>query len=116
MEIAGKDYLTILEAAHYCGVSERQFRKEAPKYGLIPVLFMGKKVYPKKELRTAMDKAWLESTSEGVSGGSHGQPLMVGSVSLLARQTRRGPKSSGGQRNSNSKSAGRLSSTAAPQR
>lgn len=34
--IAGKDWLTVPEAAFYCGVSESQFRHKAADLGLAP--------------------------------------------------------------------------------
>ncbi len=32
-DLSGKDLLTVGEASHYCGVSERNFRKRATEYG-----------------------------------------------------------------------------------
>lgn len=57
LNIAGKDYLTIPEAAHYCCVSVSQFRKLAPRIGVFPFEFMGKVVYRKADLRLAMESA-----------------------------------------------------------
>ena len=53
--IAGKDWLTVDEAAHYCGVSSSQFRKHAIGHGLIPRNFMGKQLYEKAALYAAID-------------------------------------------------------------
>lgn len=45
LDLSGKDWLTVEEAAHYCGVSNSQFRKNALSYGLTPRRFMGKQLY-----------------------------------------------------------------------
>lgn len=47
VSILGKDYLTLKEAAYYCGVCESQFRKLAATYGLESFEFMGKRQYRK---------------------------------------------------------------------
>lgn len=44
-DLSGKDWLTVGEASHYCGVSEGNFRKHARDYGLKPRRFMGKQLY-----------------------------------------------------------------------
>jgi len=38
------------EAAHYCGVSNSQFRKNALAYHLVPERFMGKQLYSRADL------------------------------------------------------------------
>ena len=55
--LAGKDWLTEVEAAFYCGVSVTQFKKHAPTYGLAPRNFMGKKLYEKAELFAAISNS-----------------------------------------------------------
>jgi len=54
INIVGKDWLTEIEAAHYCGVSRRQFCAKRAGYGLVPHRFMGKKLYAKDELCAAI--------------------------------------------------------------
>jgi len=49
-DIRGKDWLTVDEAAHYCGVSISQFKTKAREYDLDPREFMGKKLYEKSVL------------------------------------------------------------------
>lgn len=61
ISLAGKDWLTEPEAAFYCGVSDTQFKKHAPSYGLAPRNFMGKKLYEKAELYRAIHGARLWS-------------------------------------------------------
>ncbi len=56
-DISGKEWLTVDEAAHYCGVSPGQFRKNAPDLGLVPRNFMGKQLYEKSELYRAIYNA-----------------------------------------------------------
>jgi hypothetical protein len=51
---SGKDWLTVEEAAHYCGVSLSQFNTKAGEYDLSPRQFMGKKLYEKNELYRAI--------------------------------------------------------------
>lgn len=45
--LAGKDYFTEAEAAHYCGVSLRHFQEHARKF--TPRRFLGKKLYSRLE-------------------------------------------------------------------
>ncbi|MEW6169282.1 MAG: hypothetical protein AB1651_16545 [Pseudomonadota bacterium] len=56
-DIAGKDFLTVEEAAHYACVSYSQFRAKAREYGLRPFPWMGKTVYRKDDIRRAMERA-----------------------------------------------------------
>jgi hypothetical protein len=64
IDLAGKDWLTVEEAAHYCGVSDSQFRKNANAYGLVAKRFMGKQLYAKSDLYAAINGAesWLTSS------------------------------------------------------
>lgn len=105
MNLSGKDYLTMAEAAHYACVSERQFRKLAREHGLAPFHWMGKKVYAKCDIKAQMDRAWQGNTVEAESGGSPGQPLRVGSASLLALKTSGKRKSCAAPRSLKSSSA-----------
>lgn len=63
-DIAGKDWLTVDESAHYCGVSLRQFKERASDYRLQPRKFMGRKLYSKAELYLAIESApgWYPDT------------------------------------------------------
>lgn len=67
IELDGKDWLTVIEAAHYCGVSNSQFRKYALAYGLTPRKFMGKQLYEKAALYNAIygSEQWQMSPSIG---------------------------------------------------
>lgn len=69
LNIVGKDWLTVDEAAHYCGVSESQFRKNAVAYGLTPKRFMGKQLYEKSALYAAIygSQEWQGSRSTGAT-------------------------------------------------
>ena len=54
-----KDFLTIPEAAEYCGVSVSHFRREI-KDSLIPsVIFMGKRLFKRDDLRKAIEGKYL---------------------------------------------------------
>lgn len=48
--IAGKDWLTKQEAAHYCGVSLRQVQTNAKELPISHRRFLDRKVYAKVEL------------------------------------------------------------------
>lgn len=65
IDLSGKDWLTVDEAACYCGVSASQFNAKAHEYGLEPRNFMGKKLYEKAALYQAIygAKAWTSATS-----------------------------------------------------
>jgi hypothetical protein len=68
IDLSGKDWLTVPEAAFYCGVSEDHFRRKATAYGLVPRNFMGKQLYEKAALYAAIHgaKQWSASPSTGV--------------------------------------------------
>jgi hypothetical protein len=57
VDLSGKDWRTADEAAHYPGVSSRQFRRNAPDLGLVPRSFMGKQLYAKNELYRATENS-----------------------------------------------------------
>lgn len=69
LDLSGKDWLTVEEAAHYCGVSSGQFRKNALRYGLTPRRFMGKQLYEKAALYAAINGAeeWQRFDSTGAA-------------------------------------------------
>ena len=54
--LSGKDYLTEREAAHYCGVSLSQFQNKRLDYGIGAMRFMGKKIYRRADLQSAIEK------------------------------------------------------------
>jgi hypothetical protein len=56
-DLRGKDWLTEAEAAHYCGVSLRQFQEHARQFNARR--FMGKKLYSRIELFDAIGRAPL---------------------------------------------------------
>ena len=56
MNLSGKDYLTEREAAHYCGVSLSQFQNKRLDYGIGAMRFMGKKIYRRADLQSAIEK------------------------------------------------------------
>ena len=53
--LSGKDYLNQSEAAHYCCVSESQFKRKRHDYGIGYLLFMGKHVLRKSDLKDAIE-------------------------------------------------------------
>ncbi|MEI4517527.1 MULTISPECIES: hypothetical protein [unclassified Stenotrophomonas] len=69
LDLSGKDWLTVEEAAHYCGVSNSQCRKNALNYGLTPRRFMGMRLYEKAALYAAIQGAeeWQRFDSTGVA-------------------------------------------------
>lgn len=94
MNIAGKDWLTVDEAAHYCGVSNSQFRKHAASYGICPRNFMGKQLYEKNALYTAIANSptW---GGAGALGASVVAPTSSASMNLAAGRLRRYEKRKG---------------------
>lgn len=54
--LAGKDYFTEEEAAHYACVSYSQFRKCAEQEGLYPVQWMGKRVFRRTDIQRAIER------------------------------------------------------------
>lgn len=55
--IAGKDWFKEDEAAHYCGVSLRQFQTHYQSLGIAPKRFMGRKLFAREELYTAISRS-----------------------------------------------------------
>ena len=56
--LAGKDFLSLREAAHYACVSESQFRRCAKDYGISPRTFMGRVVYRREDIEREMHRLW----------------------------------------------------------
>ncbi|MDV9043403.1 hypothetical protein [Stenotrophomonas sp. RAC2] len=57
LDLSGKDWLTVEEAAHYRSASNSLFRKNAMGYGLTPRRFMGRQLYEKAALYAAIEGA-----------------------------------------------------------
>lgn len=57
INLEGKDWFTAPEAAHYCGVSESQFRRRAAEHGLIARRFMGKQLFARADLYNAISQS-----------------------------------------------------------
>jgi hypothetical protein len=53
--LSGKEHLTEPEAAHYCCVSLSQFKKKHLDYGIGSRRFIGKKIYRRSDLETAIE-------------------------------------------------------------
>ena len=54
--LSGKDYLTEREAAHYCCVSYSHFRDKRLESGNPMIQFMGKRIYRRQDLQSAIEK------------------------------------------------------------
>ena len=54
-----KDFLTTAEAAVYCGVSERHFRRKTEETCIASVFFMGKRLFKRRDLQKAIEKRYL---------------------------------------------------------
>jgi len=97
--LLGKDWLTVIEAAHYCGVHPDTFAKRANEYGLHPRNFMGKKLYEKAELYRAIHQSPIWHGAHAPSSTALPVSIMGTGVSQsveealkkLRQPTRRGP-------------------------
>ncbi|HYQ25120.1 hypothetical protein [Stenotrophomonas sp.] len=92
IDLSGKDWLTVDEAAHYCGVSVSQFNSKAGECGLSPRQFMGKKLYEKSELYRAIhDSGSWKSRSAVTSAPSAGttSPQVAEALARLRRHEQR---------------------------
>ena len=59
LDLAGKDYFTEKEAAHYCGVCLRQFQKKIKQTPLRAGRFFGKNMYRRTDLQKLIEEtAW----------------------------------------------------------
>jgi hypothetical protein len=89
LDLSGKDWFTELEAAHYCGLSLRQFRDHYAQYGIVPKRFAGKKLYARADLYQVIEQAepWQPSLSNGatISPISHGSKAANDGAALSAR-------------------------------
>jgi hypothetical protein len=55
-DLAGKDYFTASEAAHYCCVSLSHFRENIRNSGLPPGKLWGKYIYRRSDLRRLIEE------------------------------------------------------------
>lgn len=85
LNLSGKDWLTVIEAAHYCGVHEDTFAKKAAEYSLHPRNFMGKKLYEKAELYKVIYQSpqWQRSLSTGATD----VPTSIGGMALAGNES-----------------------------
>ena len=84
-DLRGKDWLSEAQAAHYCGVSLTQFRRNHAQFKVRR--FMGKRIYSRAELFDAIERAepWLRSTREEPSTISTGERTASGGGGLSER-------------------------------
>ena len=76
LNLLGKDYFSMKEAAHYCCVSLSQFKKYAKERKIIPTSHMGKLLYRRADLQRSIEEAaeWQHSTGikrHGISNGNN---------------------------------------------
>lgn len=57
LHLEGKDWFTEAEAAEYCGVALSTFREGYRSLGISPRRFMGRKLYARSDLFSAIDRA-----------------------------------------------------------
>lgn len=90
INLSGKDWLTVEEAAHYCGVSRSQFDARAAEYGIEPRNFMGKKLYEKARLHRAIydARAWTRVARQSVTSAPM-SPDLADAMARLARYERK---------------------------
>ena len=55
INLLGKDYFTVIEAAFYAGVSTRQFERHHKKLGIRSFKFMGKKLFRRDEIQASIE-------------------------------------------------------------
>jgi len=91
-DLAGKDWLTVEEAAHYCGVSTSQFNAKAAEYSLQPRNFIGKKLYEKPALYRAIHGAsqWNREPPRGYASIPESPGVAAAAAKLARYEKRRG--------------------------
>ncbi|WP_329847223.1 hypothetical protein [Stenotrophomonas sepilia] len=91
IDLSGKDWLTVDEAACYCGVSASQFNARAHEYELKPRNFMGKKLYEKAALYKAIygAKAWTCPSATSAPTLAATSPEMKEALARLRRYDER---------------------------
>lgn len=90
INLAGKDWLTVEEAAFYCGVSRSQFDSHIAEHAIEPRNFMGKKLYEKAALYRAIynSKQWPGVVARGVASAPS-TPVAAEAMAKLARYEER---------------------------
>ncbi|WP_447906907.1 hypothetical protein [Stenotrophomonas geniculata] len=91
IDLSGKDWLTVDEAACYCGVSASQFNARAHEYELKSRNFMGKKLYEKAALYKAIygAKAWRCPSATSAPTLAATSPEMKEALARLRRYDER---------------------------
>jgi hypothetical protein len=107
--LAGKDYFTQAEAAHYCGLSVRQFQLVATGYGIRCGRFGGKLLYRRVDLQEAIEREWRRLEPSMGHGCSTGETRTAGGTGTRsgasASSPRRKPAASSNSETPNSQPA-----------
>jgi len=87
INLAGKDYFTIPEAAAYCCVSVSHFRQNVKATGLLPGRLWGKFVYRRIDLARLVEEQiqWPQSIGAESAPISTGRKTLIRSDSPLDR-------------------------------
>lgn len=100
IDLRGKDYFSVVEAAHYCCVSPDHFAKQESALrdmGIEPLRVMGKKVYRRADLAQFIEKSpeWQRCASAKKAGISTGAIHLPANVlgALLGESQKRMPAS-----------------------
>lgn len=93
LDLSGLDYFTEAEAAYYCRVSVKTFRRHRAEYGIVPANRFGRNMYARADLSRAMQPVnmWQALPSNGGTAAptSHGLRLAHAGVGPLANLTPR---------------------------
>lgn len=93
LNLAGKDWFTEAEAAHYCGVSLQQFRNHYEELGITPRKFMGRKLYSREELSAVISRSnlWHQHTQSAADRQSFMDAIERGrkEANAAARQAKK---------------------------
>ncbi len=60
LDLRGKEYFSLAEAAHYCCCSPSQFRRKADGYGIYAAKRFGRIVYRRADCQAYMESAFIE--------------------------------------------------------
>src|SRR6266849_10308416 len=93
LNLLGKDYFTVDEAAHYACVSSSQFREHATKKGIFPFPWMGKHVYRKVDVQRVMEEEAWQHYDGGGSRMSLTGATRKGSTEKASARFRKGKRS-----------------------
>jgi hypothetical protein len=80
-----KPYLTLAEAAEYCGLAGPVFVEKAVDLGIYPFPFVDALLYRKEDIDAAMARAWRESINETTPGISTTSKTARGRAARSAR-------------------------------